>query len=701
MSYTVLLPCSYDARTSYDTGTSYASPDAGIVAEGLGKRFGDLWALRDLDLDVPAGHRPRPARPQRRRQDHGRPHPHHARRSRRRAARTRRRLRRRRRAGRGARPHRPRRPGTPPSTAAHRPREPRDGRPAPPPAARRGRARRADELLERFGLADAADRLVQHLLRRHAPPARPRREPRRPPARALPRRAHHRARPARAATSCGTSCATSSRDGTTLLLTTQYLEEADRLADDIVVLDHGRVVAHGTPGRAQGAGRRRADRRHAWPRRASSTRGRGGARAVRRRQPASTPAEPLVDRAGAARHAAARGRPRARRRRRRRRRRHRREADARRRLPHPHRTTPRPTDWRSPPDDRHPVTARPPGAAGARATASRSPAATSPTSARSPRSCSTSRSSRSCSCCCSRYVFGGAIAVPGGDYHEFLIGGILVQTLAFGIMGPATSIADGPGEGVVDRFRSLPMARSAFLLGHFAGRPGRRAARVAVADPVATGLIVGWGIHSERPRRARRLRAAAAVRLRDDLGRARCSALVARSPDAVQGFVFIVVFPLTFLANAFVPTAGLPAACARSPSGTRSARSSRRCATLFGNPTAIPARRAWPLAAPGGQRGHVVRGAAGRHGAADDRGLPQAHGGLKKRCASRPPRWPGFRPDLGHPELHVLHHPPHRNRTDPHRARPGLRLLWPPACIPTLSSAATRRCGSSTTTTRP
>ena len=50
---------------------------AGVVAEGLGKRFGDLWALRDLDLDVAARHRARPARPQRRRQDHGDPHPHH------------------------------------------------------------------------------------------------------------------------------------------------------------------------------------------------------------------------------------------------------------------------------------------------------------------------------------------------------------------------------------------------------------------------------------------------------------------------------------------------------------------------------------------------------------------------------------------------------------------------------------------------
>ena len=75
------------------------------------------------------------------------------------------------------------------------------------------------------------------------------------------------------------------------------------------------------------------------------------------------------------------------------------------------------------------------------------------------------------------YVFGGVIDVPGGNYHEYLIGGILVQTLAFGMMGPATSIATDLSEGIVDRFRSLPMARSAYLLGHVPRRARRRDAR--------------------------------------------------------------------------------------------------------------------------------------------------------------------------------------------------------------------------------
>ena len=108
------------------------------------------------------------------------------------------------------------------------------------------------------------------------------------------------------------------------------------------------------------------------------------------------------------------------------------------------------------------------------------------------------------------YVFGGAIAIPAAaDYHEYLIGGILVQTLAFGIMGPATSIATDLSEGIVDRFRSLPMARSAFLLGHVLAelaaamlgvavltrrRPGRRLAhphrRARTRSPASALLVL-------------------------------------------------------------------------------------------------------------------------------------------------------------------------------------------------------------------
>ena len=122
-------------------------------------------------------------------------------------------------------------------------------------AAARARAR---ELLARFDLADAGRRRVADVLRRDAAAARPRREPRRPPGGALPRRADDRPRPAQPPGDVGGRSASSSTLGVTVFLTTQYLEEADRLADRIAVIDGGRVVAEGTPAELK---RRVADQR--------------------------------------------------------------------------------------------------------------------------------------------------------------------------------------------------------------------------------------------------------------------------------------------------------------------------------------------------------------------------------------------------------------------------------------------------------
>ena len=111
--------------------------------------------------------------------------------------------------------------------------------------ARAGRPRRraARALRPRRGRPQAG----RDLLRRDAAPARPGDDPGRRPAGHLPRRADHRPRPAQPARPCGRSSATSSPSGVTIFLTTQYLDEADQLADRIAVLDHGAIVAEGTP----------------------------------------------------------------------------------------------------------------------------------------------------------------------------------------------------------------------------------------------------------------------------------------------------------------------------------------------------------------------------------------------------------------------------------------------------------------------
>ena len=155
----------------------------------------------------------------------------------------------------------------------HRAREPRARRPHPGPVAADARAR-ADELLARFGLDDAADRLVQDLVRRHGPQARRRHRARPPPAGAVPRRADHRARPRGARRACGREIGRlAAEEQVTVLLTTHYLDEADRLAHRLAIVDAGRVVVEGTPERAQA----RAARRH----RAGRARTDAAARAAR------------------------------------------------------------------------------------------------------------------------------------------------------------------------------------------------------------------------------------------------------------------------------------------------------------------------------------------------------------------------------------------------------------------------------------
>jgi ABC-2 type transport system permease protein len=193
------------------------------------------------------------------------------------------------------------------------------------------------------------------------------------------------------------------------------------------------------------------------------------------------------------------------------------------------------------------------------------------------------------------YVFGGVIAIPDGSYREYLIGGILVQTITFGVVGPGTSMATDMNEGIVDRFRSLPMARSAFLSGHLIAELA--AAMLALVVLSLSGLIVGWRIHTDVPHALAAfglllLFAFAMLWIGTLIG------VVVRSPDAVMGIAFLFIFPLTFLSNVFVPAGGLPDGLRTVAEWNPVSVMVAAVRTLFGNPTALPAHAAWPLAHP-------------------------------------------------------------------------------------------------------
>jgi ABC-2 type transport system permease protein len=193
------------------------------------------------------------------------------------------------------------------------------------------------------------------------------------------------------------------------------------------------------------------------------------------------------------------------------------------------------------------------------------------------------------------YVFGGAIAVPGGNYHEYLMGGIFIQTLTFGVMGPAMSMANDLTEGVLDRFRSLPMARSAFLVGHVLAEFA--ASLLGLTVMTVAGLIVGWRIHTDVPHAIAGFALLALVAFAM-LWLGMLLGSIVRSADAAQGIVFIVIFPLTFIANAFVPTGTLPNVLQHVAEWNPVSALAAGIRTLFGNPTATPDGAPWPLQHP-------------------------------------------------------------------------------------------------------
>ena len=153
------------------------------------------------------------------------------------------------------------------------------------------------------------------------------------------------------------------------------------------------------------------------------------------------------------------------------------------------------------------------------------------------------------------YVFGGAIEVPGGSYVEFLMGGIFVQTVAFSAATTTIAMAEDLQRGIIDRFRSLPMARSAVLAGRTVSDLAFSA--ITVAAMAVTGLLVGWRTYSSF---VEVVFAFALLFLFSYafLWIGAVIGMAARSPEVAQTAGLIWLFPLTFVSNVFVPTESMP-----------------------------------------------------------------------------------------------------------------------------------------------
>jgi ABC-2 type transport system permease protein len=148
------------------------------------------------------------------------------------------------------------------------------------------------------------------------------------------------------------------------------------------------------------------------------------------------------------------------------------------------------------------------------------------------------------------YVFGSAIHIPGINYKGFMFPGIIGQGLAFGIMGTGTATAHDMREGVVDRLRSMPIGRLSIISGQVMGQLAEQVLGLFVY--VSLGLILGWRPHFSLLHGVE-LFGLITLALLAFTWTGVYFGMLVRSPDAMQGVGFIIVFPLTMMAGTFVP----------------------------------------------------------------------------------------------------------------------------------------------------
>jgi ABC transporter DrrB family efflux protein len=190
------------------------------------------------------------------------------------------------------------------------------------------------------------------------------------------------------------------------------------------------------------------------------------------------------------------------------------------------------------------------------------------------------------------YVFGGAIEVAGSNYREFLLPGIMVQTMVFSSAIVAMGLTSDLQKGFVDRFKSLPVPRPAVLVGRSISSLIHSSIGIAVM--ALTGLLIGWRVRNGVVDGVLGfllllLFGFALIWLGIWVGS------LMRTVEAVQGFMFTVMFPLTFVANTFVPTESMPPWLRAVSEWNPVSALTQACRELWGNGLPAPADAAWPL----------------------------------------------------------------------------------------------------------
>jgi ABC-2 type transport system permease protein len=193
------------------------------------------------------------------------------------------------------------------------------------------------------------------------------------------------------------------------------------------------------------------------------------------------------------------------------------------------------------------------------------------------------------------YVFGSSIEIPGMNYREYLIAGIFAQTVIFGSTFTGAGLAEDMTKGIIDRFRSLPISRSAVLIGRTASDVFYNSTSILVMS--ATGLIVGWRIRTSVLEAMGGfllllLFAYAISWIMAYVG------LKVSSVEVVNNASFMFILPMTFVANTFVASDRLPGPLQTFAEWNPVSSVAQAAREAFGNTGSMPAPEVWSLRHP-------------------------------------------------------------------------------------------------------
>ncbi|WGW12336.1 ABC transporter permease [Saxibacter everestensis] len=189
-------------------------------------------------------------------------------------------------------------------------------------------------------------------------------------------------------------------------------------------------------------------------------------------------------------------------------------------------------------------------------------------------------------------VYAGSIAVEGTDYTQYLMAGIFGQTVVFGSTFSGAAMAQDLKDGIIDRFRTLPMSPSAVLVGRTNSDLALNG--ISMLIMMGTGLLVGWRVNNSPAE----FIGGVALLLLFSYAFSWVMALLGmsvKSPETINNASFMILFPLTFISNAFVQPQNMPAALEAFANWNPVSALVQAARELFGNLGTAPVPDTWPM----------------------------------------------------------------------------------------------------------